>query len=114
MSDRATDPFDLLDEVLIDWTRNIREWNITPCDAEAALDSVRERDRLAQAVVEAAEKYHDLMPGLASCANELGEALLYSEAYQANQRAEVALAAFRAPSDPPVSQDPPPSQRVGG
>jgi hypothetical protein len=43
------------------------------------------------AVAKALKAYHDLVPALAECANECGEARLYSDLKQANDRARAAL-----------------------
>jgi hypothetical protein len=53
--------------------------------------------RRANEIRDALRAYHELMPGLAECANECGAALLYSDAHQANARAEAALRDTESP-----------------
>jgi hypothetical protein len=58
---------------------------------DVRLERDQARDELEQ-LRAALEAYHELAPALAECANECGEARLYSDLNQANVRAHAALA----------------------
>jgi hypothetical protein len=55
----------------------------------ALAELLAENERLRAAL----KGYHDLAPALAECANECGEAVLYSQLHMANTAADVLIAA---------------------
>jgi hypothetical protein len=52
---------------------------------------LRKLTKYEEQLREALQAYHDLAPALAECANECGEAVLYSTLHRANESAEAAL-----------------------